>query len=107
MILIFQKLCRPLFCQSGEIQAACDCIQPFQNLTGMPVVLMVKVTTQQHGSDSLTSGQLRKLHTALKIALETTAVNTTVEIATTLKEENVTRQTYLCIGKFVSIIKRE
>ena len=63
----------------------------------MPVVLMAKVTSQQDGPDSLTSGQLRKLHAALTGALETTAVNTTAEIATTLKQENGTRLTYLCI----------
>ena len=95
---LFQKVCRPLYCPAGEIQATCGCIQPFHNLTGMPVVLMAKVTSRQEGSDSpLTSGQLRKLHTSLKGALETTAANATVEIATTLKQENVTSLTYLCI----------
>ena len=63
----------------------------------MPVVLMAKVTSRQEGSDSLTSGQLRKLHTTLKKALETTAVNTTADIAAILKQENVTSLTYLCI----------
>ena len=96
-ILIFQKLCRPLHCPAGEIKAACRCVEPFQNLTGMPVVLIAKVTSQQDGPDSLTSGQLWKLHTAIKGALETTAVNTTTEIATTLKQENGTSLTYLCI----------
>ena len=63
----------------------------------MPVVLMAKVTSRQEGSDSLTSGQLRKLHTTLKKALETIAVNTTADIAATLKQENMTSLTYLCI----------
>ena len=63
----------------------------------MPVVLMARVTSRQEGSDSLASGQLRKLHTALKGALETIAANATVEIATTLKQENVTSLTYLSI----------
>ena len=90
-------MCRPLYCAAGDIQAGCRCIQPFRNLTGMPVVLMAKVTAREVGPDSLTSGQLRILQTALKGALETTAVNTNAEIATTLRQENVTGLTYLCI----------
>ena len=94
----FQNLCRPLYCSSGEIQAGCHCIQPFRQLSGMPVVLMAKVTSRQDGPDSLTSGQLRKLHTALEKALEAIAVNTTLKIATTLQLENATSLTYLCIA---------
>ena len=106
----FQKTCRQLLCPAGEIQEICTttCIQPFKNLAGMPVVLMVKVTTPQDGSDSLiatpqdgpdslTSGQLRKLHKALKGSLGAIAVNTTAEIATTFQQENATSLTYLYI----------
>ena len=63
----------------------------------MPVVLMAKMTSRQNGSNSLTSDQLRKVHTALRRALDATAVNTTAEIATTLKQEIVSNLTYLCI----------
>ena len=64
----------------------------------MPVAIMVKVTSRQNGPDSLTSGQLRKLHTALENVLEAIAVNTTATIATTLQQENTTSLTYLCIA---------
>ena len=96
---LFQNLCRPQYCSSGEIQASCHCIQPFTQLSGMPVALMVKVTSRKDGSDSLTSGQLRKLHTTLENSLEAIAVNTTAEIATTLyvQQENATSLTYLTI----------
>ena len=63
----------------------------------MPVVLMAKVTSRQEGSDSLTSGQYRKLHAALKKDLETIAGNTTADIAATFMQENVTSLTYLCM----------
>ena len=59
---------------------------------------MAKVTPRSEESNALTSGQLQKLHAALEEALETTAVNTTVQIATTLKQENATSLTYLCIA---------
>ena len=49
------------------------------------------------GSDILTGGQLRKLHAALEIALETTAQHTTAEIDTTFQQENAASQIYLCI----------
>ena len=45
--------------------------------------------------EALTGAELRKLHAALKKALEATAVNTTTEIATTFQQENATIQTYL------------
>ena len=64
----------------------------------MPVAIMVKVTSHQDGPDSLTSGQLRKLHIALENALETIAANTTATIATTLQQEITTSLTYLCIA---------
>ena len=97
MTELFQNLCRPLYCSSGEIQAGCHCIQPFRQLSGMPVAIMVKVTSRQDGPDSLTSGQLGKLHTALEKALEAIAVNTTAEVAITLQQENATSLTYLSI----------
>ena len=61
------------------------------------MALLMKVTSRQErpSSASLTTGQLRKLHTALKRALEAIAVNTTAEIATTLQQENATSLTYL------------
>ena len=65
--------------------------------SAFPVVLMAKVTLRQDGPDSLTSGQLLKLHTGLKGVRETTAVNTTAEITTTLMQENVTSMTYLFV----------
>ena len=86
-----------MYCSSGEIQAGCHCIQPFRQLSGMPVAIMVKVTTHQDVPNSLTSVQLRKIHTALEKALEATAANTTAKIATTLQQENATSLTYLCI----------
>ena len=86
-----------MYCAAGDIQTECRCIQPFRNLTGMPVVLMAKVTSREDGPDNLTNGQLRKLQNGLTEALETTAVNTNAEIATTLRQENVTGLTYLCI----------
>ena len=94
----FQNLCRPLYCSSGEIQAGCHCIQPFRQLSGMPVAIMVKVTTHQDVPVSLTSWQLIKLHSALEKALEAIAVHTSAKIASTLQQENATTLTYLCIA---------
>ena len=44
---------------------------------------------------ALTGAQLRKLHAALRKALETTAVNTTTEIAATFQQDTANLQTYL------------
>ena len=69
-----------------------------RNFTGLPVALMVKVKPISEQSNALTSRQLRKLRVALEESLEATAMNTIVEVAVTLKQENVTRQTYLCMA---------
>ena len=55
------------------------------------------MTTNSEQPNALTRGQLRKLHASLTGALETITQNTTAEVATTLVQENVTTQTYLCI----------
>ena len=98
-VVFFQKKCRTQYCSSSEFGAGCRCVEPFRQLAGIPVVFMFKVTPRQEkdNSASLTSGQLRKLHTALKRAFEATAPNTTAEIATTLQLENATYLTYLSV----------
>ena len=93
----FQKRCRLSFCPAGQIREGCHCIAPFRNISGMPVTLMAKVTTNSEQLNPLKRGQLRKLYSALTDALESMAQNTTAEVATTLRQENVTTQTYLSI----------
>ena len=97
-LILLQKRCRPLFCRAGEIRKGCRCIVLLKNFTGLPVALITKVKPGSKVPDTLTSRQLQELHAALEEALETVAMNTTVEIVVTLKQQNVTRQTYLCMA---------
>ena len=96
-ILKFQKRCRLSFCPAGQFREECHCIVPLRNVSGVPVVVMAKMKMNSEQPNALTRGQLRKLHASLTGALETITQNTTAEVATTLVQENVTTQTYLCI----------
>ena len=55
------------------------------------------MTAKSDRVEQLTGAQLRKLNTALKTGLETTAIHTTVEIDSTFRQENTSRLTYLCV----------
>ena len=78
-------------------RAACQCIQLLKNLTGMPVVIMVKVMAISDTTSPLTGTQFRKLHIVLQRALEAIAKHTTAEMVTTFQQENTTSQLYLFV----------
>ena len=73
--------------------AGCHCIQLLKNLSGMPVLLKVKITSRSIPSYPLTDAQIRKLHTSLKRTILAITQNTTASIGATFQQEN----DYLCI----------
>ena len=92
----FQKLCRFSYCPAGEFRTGCECFQPFQNFSGLPVLLKMTITTGMDQTDLLTDTQLRKLRTALTKTIESTAEHSTAEIITMFQQENTSNQYYLC-----------
>ena len=94
----FQGFCRPMFCPPGELLITCQCVQPFKAISGMPVLLKLKVTVDQ--DDHLLSADvlLNRLYVAVTKFLQNTVSQITVRIAATLKPMTNETEYYLCLA---------
>lgn len=66
----FQHLCRPVFCPLGEFLKECHCVQPLKKLAGIPVVMKLKITSEQKNSFPTDEDRLKVFHQRLKKLLK-------------------------------------
>ena len=84
----FQHLCRPTYCPAGKFYAACKCIDILQNLSGMPVLLKIKVLPRSGPDYPQSDIQIRKLQTSVKRNILSIVDHITVRIVATFQQEN-------------------
>ena len=88
LFIYFQHLCRPTYCPAGQIYAAFTCIDLLQDLSGMPVLLKIKVLLKSGSKYPLSDTQIRKLQTSVKRSILSIVDNITVRIVATFQQEN-------------------
>ena len=95
---VFQDFCRPLYCPTGELLIACSCVQPIKSISGMPVLLKLKVTVDPGQHFLVPDVLMNKLHAAVKKFLRDTARQIDVKIAATLRPMTNETEYYLCLA---------
>ena len=86
--MYFQHICRPTYCPPGEAYIRCQCIKILKALSGMPVLLKIKVVSESDDVNQLTDIQIRKLETLIKRAIISLAKFTSMSIGATFRLNN-------------------
>lgn len=102
--LYFQDLCRPVFCPAGDFLVGCECVQPMKNMSGLPVLLALKVVPVkvQQSLSKVRENVPQTFQTyniALKAILENTFDHMKTGIAATFKRETDDVQYYISLTK--------
>ena len=93
-IFFLQDVCRPIFCPVGEFLKGCQCEQPMKILSGMPVLLAVKISSSDQQLNGITQRKMLTLHAAIEESLYKMVDHASVEVFATFKQETDSK-TYL------------
>ena len=88
LLLYLQGVCRQLYCPAGEFLIGCRCNQPLINLSGMPVLLVLKVTPKNGYVGNISRTKMEGYHNGLRDTLFSTTDHIFSEICATFRGDS-------------------
>ncbi|MEW8548612.1 MAG: hypothetical protein AB2693_34355 [Candidatus Thiodiazotropha sp.] len=94
----FQKGCRPLYCPPGSLYNGCQCSELLEVVSGMPVLLKLKVSPEPGSLYPSTDVQAAQFRRALVKAVQKSIGNVTGQILASFRQPNETNSYQLYVA---------